>query len=93
VPGERAGKILVETIISLARAFNMTTVAEGVETQEQLDFLWHVGCNQSQGYLHSKPIPAAEFAELLANGKGRMVLPAEGGSVSPPDTAENGSGG
>jgi diguanylate cyclase (GGDEF)-like protein len=77
VPEERAGKILVETVISLARAFNLTTVAEGVETQEQLDFLWHVGCNQSQGYLHSKPLPALEFAELLAHGRGRLVLPAE----------------
>jgi diguanylate cyclase (GGDEF)-like protein len=93
VPTEAGGKILVETIISLARAFNMTTVAEGVETREQLDFLLQVGCNQSQGYLHSKPIPAPEFANLLAHGKGRMVLPAEGGPVSPPGTAENGSGG
>jgi len=81
VPEEAAGKILVGTVISLARAFNLTTVAEGVETQQQLDFLWHVGCNQSQGYLHSKPVPGAEFAQLLEHGKGRMLLPAEGGQA------------
>jgi predicted signal transduction protein with EAL and GGDEF domain len=77
----------------------MTTVAEGVETQEQLDFLWHVGCNQSQGYLHSKPVPGAEFAELLAHGRGQMVLPAEGGQGNPGSKgsqrggADNGSSG
>lgn len=91
VPVQPAGKILVETVISLARAFNLTTVAEGVETQEQLDFLWHVGCNQSQGYLHSKPIPAAEFANLMEHGRGRLVLPAEGAARSA--RSENGSAG
>jgi diguanylate cyclase (GGDEF)-like protein len=93
VPAEPAGKILVETVISLARAFNLTTVAEGVETQEQLDFLWHVGCHQSQGYLHSKPVPSAEFANLLQNGRGRLVLPAEGGSRADGARSENGSSG
>jgi diguanylate cyclase (GGDEF)-like protein len=91
VPEEAAGKILVETIISLARAFNLTTVAEGVETQQQLDFLWHVGCNQSQGYLHSKPVPGAEFAQLLEHGKGRMVLPAEGGPAPGRGSSESSS--
>jgi EAL domain-containing protein (putative c-di-GMP-specific phosphodiesterase class I) len=37
-------------------------VAEGVETQEQLDFLKRQGCDAWQGYLSSRPIPAAEFA-------------------------------
>ena len=91
VPAEPAGKILVETVISLARAFNLTTVAEGVETQEQLDFLWQVGCHQSQGYLHSKPLPSTEFAELLEHGRGRLVLPAAGGSHEDDAQSENGS--
>jgi EAL domain-containing protein (putative c-di-GMP-specific phosphodiesterase class I) len=43
----------------------MTTVAEGVETPEQLAYLKQAGCNESQGYLHSKPIAAAELDELL----------------------------
>ncbi len=92
VPEEPTGKILVETVISLARAFKLTTVAEGVETQEQLDFLWHIGCHQSQGYLHSKPIPSAEFAQLLEHGKGQMVLPAED-EAHERDSSEGGAGG
>jgi len=44
----------------------MTTVAEGVETQAQLDYLIREGCDESQGYLHSRPVPKAEFERLLA---------------------------
>ena len=62
--GARARR-LVSTIIAIARTFNMVVVAEGVEDQEQLDALWHLGCDQSQGYLHSKPLGAEQFAALL----------------------------
>jgi diguanylate cyclase (GGDEF)-like protein len=65
LPGNQAGCTVVTTIISLARAFDMSTVAEGVETHEQLAFLQRAGCTDSQGYLHSRPIPAAEFELLL----------------------------
>ncbi|HTW76097.1 MAG TPA: EAL domain-containing protein [Steroidobacteraceae bacterium] len=77
VPADAAGKAVVKTIVALARAFNMTTVAEGVENQEQLDFLWQVGCDQSQGYLHSPPIPRDQFVNLLQHGNGHLILPAE----------------
>jgi diguanylate cyclase (GGDEF)-like protein len=77
LPGDVAGKTVVKTIIALARAFHMTTVAEGVENQDQLDYLWQVGCDQSQGYLHSKPISRDEFALLLEHGNGNLVLPAQ----------------
>jgi diguanylate cyclase (GGDEF)-like protein len=59
------GTALVQTIISLARAFSMTTVAEGVETPQQFAALLAAGCTQSQGYLHSRPVPAADFVVLL----------------------------
>jgi diguanylate cyclase (GGDEF)-like protein len=72
-----AGDTLVKTIVGLARAFKMLTVAEGVETQEQLDFLWQVNCDQSQGFLHSRAVTAPEFATMLLQGKGGLVLPAE----------------
>jgi diguanylate cyclase (GGDEF)-like protein len=65
LPADRRGCTLVSTIIVLAHAFDMTTVAEGVETQAQLDFLIREGCDESQGYLHSRPIPKAEFERLL----------------------------
>jgi diguanylate cyclase (GGDEF)-like protein len=76
--GSASGKTLVRTIISLAKAFKLTTVAEGVETQEQLDVLWHMSCDQSQGFLHSKALPRDEFAVLLAHGRGNMIHAAEG---------------
>jgi EAL domain-containing protein (putative c-di-GMP-specific phosphodiesterase class I) len=65
LPDDRRSGTLVATIIDLAHAFDMTTVAEGVETQKQLDFLVRAGCDESQGYLHSRPIPRAEFEQLL----------------------------
>jgi diguanylate cyclase (GGDEF)-like protein len=77
LPQDPSARILVKTIIALAKAFNLKTVAEGVETQEQLDYLWQAGCEQSQGFLHSKPVAAAEFLELLERGKGALVLPAQ----------------
>ena len=61
---------MAETIITLGRAFNMTTLAEGVETPEQFDLLEHLGCDQSQGYLHSRPVAAADLEPLLKNGFG-----------------------
>jgi EAL domain-containing protein (putative c-di-GMP-specific phosphodiesterase class I) len=75
--GNPAGASLVKTIIALARTFNMTTVAEGVERQEELDQLWHLGCDQSQGFLHSPGLPRDAFAELMFRGKGSLVLPPE----------------
>jgi diguanylate cyclase (GGDEF)-like protein len=66
VTDDRKGRTLVSTIIGLARAFDMTTVAEGVETQDQLDYLIQEGCDESQGYLHSRPVPRDEFERLLS---------------------------
>ncbi len=72
-----SGGSLVETIIALARAFSLTTVAEGVEHQQELDFLSRAGCSQSQGFLHSRAVPADEFASMLQHGKGEFIQPAE----------------
>ena len=52
-------------LIAMARELNLTTVAEGVEVVEQLEFLRRHGCTQIQGFLFSKPLPAAELEELL----------------------------
>jgi len=63
-----AGRTVAETIIALGRAFDMTTVAEGVETPEQFEMLEHLGCDQSQGYLHSRPLAAVDIEPLLKSG-------------------------
>jgi diguanylate cyclase (GGDEF)-like protein len=57
---------IVRAIVSLAHGLRLKVVAEGVETLEQLKFLQSVGCDQYQGYHFSEPLPAAEFAELVA---------------------------
>ncbi|GEM_PF-3412026 len=56
---------LTRTIVIMARSLGLTTVAEGVETQEQRDALRDCGCDALQGYLISPPVPAPRFRELL----------------------------
>jgi diguanylate cyclase (GGDEF)-like protein len=67
--GEESSQAVVSTIVSLARAFNLKTVAEGVESEEQFESLRVLGCEQSQGYLHGRPVAADEF-EVLLRGAG-----------------------
>jgi len=57
---------LVTAIVGLARNLRLAVVAEGVETAEQLEFLNTLHCDEWQGYLFSKPLPADDFAKLLA---------------------------
>jgi diguanylate cyclase (GGDEF)-like protein len=59
-------RTLVSTIISLARAFHMHTVAEGVETSEQLQILRAMKCDQAQGYLYGRPTPASDVPAAIA---------------------------
>ena len=66
LPSDRASVTLVSSIIGLASAFNLAVVAEGVETLGQLDMLRRLRCDYSQGYLHSRPVPAAELERMLA---------------------------
>ena len=56
---------IVQAIIAMGRQLDMHVVAEGVETEEQLEFLRQHGCEEIQGYLMSRPLPAAEFGKLL----------------------------
>jgi EAL domain-containing protein (putative c-di-GMP-specific phosphodiesterase class I) len=61
---------MVRAILQMANAFGMKTVAEGVETPEQLAFLREHGCNYAQGFLFSEPVPFARFrafAETIEN--------------------------
>ncbi len=65
------GELLYRAIISMAEALEMTVVAEGVETLPQLRQLRAMGCDELQGYLISRPLPADQVPELLH----RSVLP------------------
>ena len=53
----------------LGKSLGITTTAEGVETEEQLDLLCREGCTQAQGYLISKPRPIAEVEDLLIQSR------------------------
>lgn len=56
---------IIKTIISMARTLNLETIAEGVETQEQHEFLIRQGCRMMQGYYLGWPVPAEQFGEIL----------------------------
>jgi len=58
---------IVRAISGLGRSLNITTTAEGVETEDQLDWLRAEGCNEVQGFLFSAARPAAEIGKLLAD--------------------------
>jgi diguanylate cyclase (GGDEF)-like protein len=62
------GLTLVSVIINLARALKLHTVAEGVETEEQLHQLRLLGCDEMQGYLFGKPVPVETFEQKYMSG-------------------------
>ena len=55
------GTEIVAAVINLAHALDLSVVAEGVETEHQLELLRHLGCDYAQGYLFSRPVPASEL--------------------------------
>ena len=57
---------IIRAVTGLGQSYGITTTAEGVETQEQLDQMRAEGCSEVQGYFYSKPVPAGEIAPLLA---------------------------
>jgi EAL domain-containing protein (putative c-di-GMP-specific phosphodiesterase class I) len=58
-------RAIVQAVVSLATALKVSTIAEGVETKEQLKFLRAAGCTEYQGHLFSAPKPASEIARLF----------------------------
>jgi EAL domain-containing protein (putative c-di-GMP-specific phosphodiesterase class I) len=66
---DRDDAAICATIIAMAHALGLQVIAEGVETEGQLEYLRAQGCDQAQGYLISKPVAAAELElEFLARG-------------------------
>ena len=63
--GERKDTRLLEVLLQMTRAFRLTSIAEGVETEEQVHALREMGCDVLQGYYFSRPLPAEEFESFL----------------------------
>jgi EAL domain-containing protein (putative c-di-GMP-specific phosphodiesterase class I) len=58
-------QVMVQAIIGMTKNFGLNVIAEGVETEAQLNLLKHMGCLVYQGYLFSKPVPVEQFLKLL----------------------------
>jgi diguanylate cyclase (GGDEF)-like protein len=65
LPDDPDDRALVQAIIGMAQALAITVVGEGVETEAQCEMLSKFGCRLQQGYLHGRPMPAADFAAVL----------------------------
>jgi diguanylate cyclase (GGDEF)-like protein len=64
---------IVQAVIELAHRLDMTTTAEGVETQGQLEKIQALGCTEMQGYLFSRPLPAKDVVRLFQSGQSDLV--------------------
>jgi diguanylate cyclase (GGDEF)-like protein/PAS domain S-box-containing protein len=73
LPGDHNAGVLVETMVTLAEKLGIQCLAEGIETEAQLDFLRERGCPFGQGYLYSRPVPVAQFNALLAGDRRRAA--------------------
>ena len=65
--------VIVRALIDLGRSLGLHTVAEGVESTDAWDMLKEFGCDEAQGYLLSRPIPAAQFTAWLSRQQVRPV--------------------
>jgi EAL domain-containing protein (putative c-di-GMP-specific phosphodiesterase class I) len=68
VPSVPSARSMVKAIVEMARGLDMVPVAEGVETEDQRDFLLQAGCTLGQGFLFSPAVPPAEIARLVRRG-------------------------
>jgi len=73
IAGPGASSSIVQAVVNIAAASDMTTTAEGVETEQQRNLLYILGCTEMQGYLFSPAIPAAEVRRLLLTHTGRAM--------------------
>lgn len=63
--GQSKGGTILGTVVRMAKWLGVRVIAEGVETKEQADFLRSIGCDCMQGFLYSRPLPEAEYIQLL----------------------------
>ncbi|MGL5259827.1 MAG: bifunctional diguanylate cyclase/phosphodiesterase [Lachnospiraceae bacterium] len=61
------GEIIITSIIEMAQKLNLKVIAEGTETEQQVNYLCNIGCNDLQGYYFAKPMPIEEFEKKILN--------------------------
>lgn len=71
---EHRSSAIIQAIVDIAKGFGLHLVAEGVETNYQMKTLHQLGCDEMQGYLFSRPVPAAEAERLIKNDCDRVQL-------------------
>jgi len=71
-------------VIAMGRSLELVVIAEGVETEEQLRFLSNHHCDQLQGFLLSRPLPAEAFERFLAHGSKDVAAMAQRSRTAPP---------
>lgn len=80
----RESRKIVAAVVGLGRSLGLTTVAEGVETQEQANMLLWLGCDFGQGYLYSKPVPAEELPAIVSRKpQAYSICPSEPADAGP----------
>lgn len=73
IPDNTEDMKLIRSIVSIGKELDLTVIAEGVETQSQLEFLQGIECDQVQGFLFSKPLAAAGFLEYVTENPKRNI--------------------
>ena len=76
IPDDADDMAITRSVILLAHSMGLSVVAEGVETEAQQTFLVECGCDEMQGFLFSKPLPAAELAERVLGHMQKTALAA-----------------
>lgn len=75
---------IAKAVVALGQGLNLKTLAEGVETAEQLEFLRALGCDAAQGYWFSKPLPAEAIADFVLHHAAALQLQVEAANPSEP---------
>jgi diguanylate cyclase (GGDEF)-like protein len=86
IPHDEEDVAIVTTVIGMAKSLKLKVIAEGVENEAQLALLCELGCDEVQGYVFSRPLPAEGFAKWLRRGdlKDRIVAACKGNKVMRP---------
>ena len=69
----RESRKIVAAVVGLGQSLDLTTIAEGIETQEQAEMLLWLGCEMGQGYMYGKPAPAAQLPTMISAARDRIA--------------------